>query len=108
MTIMVDTQRALTGGVDTHADVHVAAVIDPEGGLLGVESFATDLAGYKDLSAWMCAFGRIGLVGVEGTGSYGGPASPVTSIEWVSSSSKSTGPTAKSGPGRVSPTPSMP
>ena len=44
---MVDTQRALTGGVDTHADVHVAAVIDPQGGLLGVESFRTDLAGYK-------------------------------------------------------------
>ncbi len=71
MTIMVDTQRALTGGVDTHADVHVAAVIDPEGGLLGVESFATDLAGYKLLSGWMCAFGEIALVGVEGTGSYG-------------------------------------
>jgi transposase len=68
---MVDTQRALTGGVDTHADVHVAAVIDPQGGLLGVESFATDLAGYKQLSGWMCAFGKIGLVGVEGTGSYG-------------------------------------
>ena len=71
MTIMVDTQRALTGGVDTHADVHVAAVIDPDGGLLGVESFATDLAGYKQLSGWMCALGTIGLVGVEGTGSYG-------------------------------------
>ena len=71
MTIMVDTQRALTGGVDTHADVHVAAVIDPDGGLLGVESFATDLTDYKLLSGWMCAFGKIGLVGVEGTGSYG-------------------------------------
>ena len=71
MTIMVDTQRALTGGVDTHADVHVAAVIDPQGGLLGVESFATTLAGYKLLSGWMGAFGEIGLVGVEGTGSYG-------------------------------------
>jgi transposase len=71
VTIMVDTQRALTGGVDTHADVHVAAVIDPEGGLLGVESFATNLAGYKSLSGWMCAFGEIALVGVEGTGSYG-------------------------------------
>jgi len=71
VTIMVDTQRAQTGGVDTHADVHVAAVIDPDGGLLGVESFATDLAGYKLLSGWMCAFGKIGLVGVEGTGSYG-------------------------------------
>ena len=34
MTIMVDTQRAQTGGVDTHADVHVAAVIDPDGATL--------------------------------------------------------------------------
>jgi transposase len=68
---MVDTQRALTGGVDTHADVHVAAVIDPDGGLLGVKSFATNLAGYKLLSDWMGTFGEIGLVGVEGTGSYG-------------------------------------
>src|SRR5271168_2266611 len=65
VTIMVDTQRALTGGVDTHADVHVAAVIDPGGGLLGVKSFATDLAGYKLLSDWMGTFGEIGLVGVE-------------------------------------------
>jgi transposase len=71
VTIIVDTQRALTGGVDTHADVHVAAVIDPEGGLLGVKSFATNLAGYKLLSGWMGTFGEIGLVGVEGTGSYG-------------------------------------
>jgi transposase len=71
VTIMVETRRALTGGVDTHADVHVAAVIDPQGGLLGVESFRTDPAGYKKLSGWMCAFGEIGLVGVEGTGSYG-------------------------------------
>jgi transposase len=71
VTIMVDPQRAPTGGVDTHADVHVAAVIDPEGGLLGVKSFATDLAGYKLLSGWMGTFGEIGLVGVEGTGSYG-------------------------------------
>ena len=29
--------RAVTGGVDTHADMHVAAALDPIGGLLGVE-----------------------------------------------------------------------
>jgi transposase len=28
--------RAITGGVDTHADVHVAAALDSIGGLLGV------------------------------------------------------------------------
>ena len=31
--------RAITGGVDTHADVHIAAALDPIGGLLGVREF---------------------------------------------------------------------
>jgi len=35
MTIVED-RRAITGGVDTHADVRVAAALDPVGGLLGV------------------------------------------------------------------------
>lgn len=39
MTTIVESERAHVGGVDTHADIHVAAVIDPQGGLLGVESF---------------------------------------------------------------------
>ena len=34
MTI-VEAASAVTGGVDTHRDVHVAAVLDPLGGLLG-------------------------------------------------------------------------
>ena len=38
MTIVED-RRAITGGVDTHADVHVAAALDPIGGLLGVREF---------------------------------------------------------------------
>ena len=36
----------ITGGVDTHADVHVAAAVDRNGGLLGVESFPADQTGY--------------------------------------------------------------
>jgi transposase len=71
VTIIVENSRVVTGGVDTHADTHVAAVIDSVGGLLGVESFAVTPAGYKTLSSWMRGFGEIGLVGVEGTGSYG-------------------------------------
>src|SRR5665213_2612774 len=47
MTI-VET-RAVTGGVDTHLNVHVAAALDDVGGLLGVESFPTTSAGYKAL-----------------------------------------------------------
>ena len=38
MTIVED-RRAITGGVGTHADVHVAAALDPIGGLLGVQEF---------------------------------------------------------------------
>ena len=44
MTI-VDAARPVTGGVDTHLDVHVAAALDRIGGLLGVESFPTTAAG---------------------------------------------------------------
>jgi transposase len=61
----------VTGGVDTHLDVHVAAVLDQRGALLGVESFETTPVGYRALVRWLRAFGALELVGVEGTGSYG-------------------------------------
>lgn len=61
----------ITGGVDTHLDVHVAAALDERGALLGVESFDTTVDGYKQLLAWLAGFGTVELVGVEGTGSYG-------------------------------------
>jgi transposase len=70
MTI-VETTRPVTGGVDTHLDVHVAAAVDANGGVLGVESFATTPAGYRELSAWLAEFGTVSRVGVEGTGAYG-------------------------------------
>ena len=69
MTI-VET-RVITGGVDTHADMHVAAALDPIGGLLGVEEFPVTPAGYTRLLGWMGGFGTVALVGIEGTGSYG-------------------------------------
>ena len=34
----------ITGGADTHLEVHVAAALDERGGLLGVETFATTTA----------------------------------------------------------------
>jgi transposase len=67
---IVDTCTVI-GGVDTHADAHVAAALNHIGGLLGVESFPTTLAGYGRLLAWLRSFGTVSLVGVEGTGSYG-------------------------------------
>jgi transposase len=63
--------RPVTGGVDTHADAHVAAALDGIGGLLGTESFPTTPSGYAQLVAWLADFGTVSMVGVEGTGSYG-------------------------------------
>jgi Transposase len=59
------------GGVDTHKDLHVAAVIDTAGVVLGTESFSTTRAGYRALLRWLRTFGDVRRVGVEGTGSYG-------------------------------------
>ena len=63
--------RSVVGGVDTHADFHVAATVDHNGGLLGIESFPADLAGFEDLLGWLATFGEVEQVGVEGTGSWG-------------------------------------
>ena len=61
----------MTGGVDTHLDAHVAAALDANGGVLGVESFATTPEGFTALHAWLGSFGPVERVGVEGTGAYG-------------------------------------
>ena len=70
MTIVEDT-RAITGGVGTHAGVHVAAALDPVGGLLGTREFPATRAGYAGLLGWLREFGELAVVGIEGTGSYG-------------------------------------
>jgi hypothetical protein len=70
MTI-VESTRPVTGGVDTHADVHVAAAVDANGGVLGVKSFATTPTGLRELHGWLVSFGVVEQVGVEGTGAYG-------------------------------------
>jgi transposase len=67
----VTCRAAVTGGVDTHADTHVAAALDPVGGLLGVAEFPATAAGYARLLGWLGGFGTVCLVGIEGTGSYG-------------------------------------
>lgn len=61
----------IVGGVDTHLDVHVAAVINHIGQILATRSFPTTRAGYRHLLAWMRRFGVLRQVGVEGTGAYG-------------------------------------
>jgi transposase len=69
--ITVEAVGGVTGGVDTHRDVHVAAALDPLGGVLGTENFATDATDYQALLKWLETFGDVAKIGVEGTGSYG-------------------------------------
>jgi transposase len=71
MTVTIVETRAVTGGVDTHADTHMAAALDPVGGLLGVQEFPATAAGYGRLLDWLGGFGAVCLIGIEGTGSYG-------------------------------------
>ena len=69
--VIVDSARLIVGGVDTHRDVNVAAVVDMNGGVFGVESFPTTADGHRLLGSWMAGFGTIERVGIEGTGAYG-------------------------------------
>ena len=58
-------------GVDTHKDLHVAAVITALGAVLASRSFPTTMAGYQQLLAWARTLGTLRRAGVECTGSYG-------------------------------------
>jgi transposase len=68
---IVDAARLVTGGVDTHLDLNVAAALDQIGGLLAVEQFPATSDGHRRLLDWLAGFGPVVRVGVEGTGSYG-------------------------------------
>ena len=56
---IVEVTPPVTGGVDTHLDSHVAAVLDGTGGVLGVESFPTTPGGFTELHDWMIRLGDI-------------------------------------------------
>lgn len=70
---MADYTKAsrVVGGVDTHKDLHVAAVVDHRDRVLGVESFPTTRHGYRLMLAWMRSFGDLQRLGIECSGSYG-------------------------------------
>jgi len=71
MALTIVETPAITGGVDTHADVRVAAALDPVGGLPGVAEFPVTPDGCARLLSWLSGFGTVALAGIEGTGSYG-------------------------------------
>ncbi|RFZ07172.1 Transposase IS116/IS110/IS902 family protein [Mycobacterium marinum] len=68
---MTRNKRSIIGGVDTHTATHHAAVIDVNGRLIADAEFPTTPAGYASMLTWMRSKGKLGLVGVEGTGAYG-------------------------------------
>lgn len=70
--MMTSADRRVTGGVDTHDDVHVVAVCDTATSrTLDTASFPTTDAGYTELLSWMNTHGTIDQIGVESTGSWG-------------------------------------
>ena len=105
MTI-VET-RAITGGVDTHADTHMAAALDPVGGLLGVREFPATAAGYAWLLEWLGGSGPFAW-SASREPAVTARAWPGTSPQRASGSWRLTAPTARTGAARVSPTRSMP
>jgi len=68
---MPSEAQVVIGGVDTHKDVYVAAVIDGRGKILDTASFSATVKGYRELLTWLGSFGELAKVGVEGTGAYG-------------------------------------
>jgi transposase len=64
-------QNEVILGVDTHLDIHVGAVINHAGRLLGTLAVPTNTVGYLKLLAWAQSFGSLQKAGVEGTGTYG-------------------------------------
>ena len=71
MAVIEGQERRIVGGVDTHKDLHVAAVVDEQDRVLGTRSFATTRQGYRQMLAWMRSFGELRRIGIESTGSYG-------------------------------------
>lgn len=71
MMTLTEPITRVTAGADTHRDQHVIAALDERGGQLGVRSFPTTPAGYRQALAWLRSFGTVEKVGVEGTGTYG-------------------------------------
>ena len=71
MDTMPDLDRHVIVGVDTHADLHVAVVLDTTGRRLGGRWFPTSRSGHARLVEWASSYGTITQLGIEGTGSWG-------------------------------------
>ena len=102
MTIVEDA-RVITGGVDAHAGLHVAAALDPVGGLVGVQEFPATAAGYASLLGWLGGFGTLAWSASKGPAATG-RAWPATWRRPACGWSKWIARTARTGAGGASPT----
>ena len=66
-TTTIDSTEII-GGVDTHQDLHTAAIVSLNGTVLGTESFSTTRAGYRAMLRWFRSHGELLRVGVESVG----------------------------------------
>ena len=71
--------RLVTGGVDTHAEVHVAGMAGQAGRVLGTGEFPVSAAGYQAALAWMRGHGDLVKVGGGGHPAATAPGWPATS-----------------------------
>ena len=71
MAVIEERERRIVGGVDTHKDLHVAAVVDEQDRVIETRCFATTRQGYRQMLAWMRSFGELQRIGIESSGSYG-------------------------------------
>ena len=68
----IGVRKCLVAGIDTHAQTHHVALVDPvTGALVAQRGFTADQPGYLEALAWMRASGRIARVGVEQSRTYG-------------------------------------
>jgi hypothetical protein len=65
------TLTALPSGSSPPPNVHVAAVLDQAGRLLGTAGFPATTRGYARLATWAESFGTVDEVGMEGAGRFG-------------------------------------
>ena len=66
-----DLPSGNVAGIDTHKFVHVAALLDGLGRVLGILAFPATDQGTTDLLDWFAIHGAPVSAGIEGTGSYG-------------------------------------
>ena len=62
-----------TIGVDTHKATLAACAIDELGGAVAEASFANDPAGHRAFVRWTRSVAPEGMIGIEGSASYGAP-----------------------------------